>query len=355
MELHGVVLDIDGLPVAGAEVELYGENLEVPTRITTNPEGVWRSPFFVEDGEEALPIPLQLRASADGFGDALVYWEFSWLDESWLSVPVTFGPGQFVAVGQQQAPAMWLLGEEIGGATGHLVSAVTGGVIDDMEVELRWGFDAPDTDEVLATDVTSASGKFAFGSLQAGVYTARVRSGGGYDASRFPVRLEPFGADNQMGAVVPLLTEESDWAVLIWDEEVAPGLELHLSGPLSTYKGRYQIYPGNTFHPVKGDPVAEMLVLQPGIHSAAVYSLRDGEYRASAFDVDNQLIDGSTALSNSGAFIQLFTPDGVEIEQVVPGTAATSWLGLVHVNEDQMFHKPQAYSEGLDRDDVDDF
>jgi hypothetical protein len=357
VEISGVVAGSDGQAMVGVSVEILDDDGGTTSIARTDEDGVWRMPIMIEEGQEAIPWLLHLQASMSGYNDSDLFWHLSWLDESWLPIPLTFGPGQTVAVGQQTLPSILLFEKGVGGGSGTLVNAATGTAQPNIEVELRRGSGAPLSEAVVAIDTTRSDGGFAFAGLDSGVYTAVVQSQGGVGVSTFPVRLEAWGAEGQVGLVSPTLMDDELLAAITWSGDLE--LDMHLSGPLANYHGRYQVYADEEIHPVTGDDkdetVAELVFEAQGVEATMVYVSRDGEYRISSFDVTNELNSDSSAMSESDVVVYMWTAGDAHYETIGRMELGTAWMGLIYDREAGILHRPQRFSSEVDPTDVDKF
>jgi len=357
VDVSGVVAGADGVRLSGAVVEMLGEDGSIVSTATTNALGVWSIPVMVEEGQEGTPWPMHFQASLAGYNNGDMFWHLSWLDDAWLPIPLTFGPGQNVSIGEQTTPSILLFEKGVGGGAGTLINAVTGAAEYGVEIELRRGAGAPSSATVVAFDTTRSDGGFAFAGLDSGVYTASVESQGDIGASTFPVRLEAWGSDNQVGLVAPMLSDGELLAGVSWSGDLE--LDMHLSGPLANYHGRYQVYSDQYIHPVTGEDkdetVAELMYESQGIESAMVYELRDGEYRISSFDETNELISDSSMMANSDVVVYLWGAENAYYETIGLGEQGTAWMGIVYDNELGILHRPQLFSSDVDPSDVDQF
>ena len=357
VEISGVVASSSGEVLGGSSVEMLDDNGDIISRATTDAAGVWRMPIMIEEGQESIPWQLHFQASLAGYNDGDLFWHLSWLDESWLPIPLTFGPGQTVAIGEHTLPSILLFEQGVGGGSGTLIHAVTGAVQPDVDIELRRGAGAPMSQDVVALDTSRSDGGFAFAGLDSGIYTALVESQGEVGLSTFPVRVEAWGSDNQIGLVAPILLEGELLAAVTWSGDLE--LDMHLSGPLANYHGRYQVYSAEDVHPFRGDEtdevIAELVLDVPGIEATRVYTLRDGEYRISSFDVSNEQDSNSSAMSDGDVVLYLWGEGSTYYETIGQRELGTAWMGLIYDQEQGILHRPQRFSSDVDPTDVDKF
>jgi hypothetical protein len=363
VELQGQVLDQNDRGVPGADLQVTSTaNGEPLGMVSTDSDGVWSLPLFVEEGQEAQVWPMSLRATVSGYQSGQSDWSFSWLDEDWPAMPVSLGPGQFVAAGHQQSASVTVFeGDDAWTARGRTKDVLTGFAVDGVRVRLRKGWNAPVDSEVLEEQFSDANGYFSFSVQEQGIYTLETVGPPGYAASVAALRMGPESSNSQM-----MLTDKPDSQVVLMSPTLGSGemrvalswnqeqrdLDLHISGPLSGSGGRYQVYVDDTPHPVNGDPIAQVEWSSGLWESVGVYTIRSGTYRFSAFDVDNQLLVGDTSLSESGATLTLWTENGVWMERLWPGQMGTLWQGLELDVTRNLVHRLQGLDEARDAWDV---
>jgi hypothetical protein len=305
---------------------------------------------------------MSLRATVSGYQWGQSDWSFSWLDEDWPAMPVSLGPGQFVATGHQQSATVTVFeGDDAWTASGRTQDVLTGFAVNGVRVRLRRGWNAPLDGEVLEEQFSDASGYFSFSVQEQGIYTLETVGPPGYATSVAALRMGPESSNSQM-----MLTDQPDSQVVLMSPTLGSGemrvalswnqkqrdLDLHLSGPLSGSGGRYQVYVDDTPHPVNGDPIAQVEWSSGLWESVGVYTIRSGTYRFSAFDVDNQLLVGDSSLSESGATLTLWTENGVWMERLWPGQLGTLWQGLELDVTRNLVHRLQGMDEARDAWDV---
>jgi hypothetical protein len=329
VELHGQVLDEDneGVDSADVRVETASSDLLLG-QVSTDSEGRWRLPLFVEEGQENLSWPLHLSATASGFGTGDSYWSFSWTDDSWPASPISLGPGQVVAAGSQQTAAISLFsGEGQWSSQGRVVDVLSANPLGEVNLRLRKGWNAPTEAGIVQEVESDNNGDFSFVVEEQGVYTVEAVAPSGYSKSLAVIRMGPGAPDTQLVLMSPPLGNGELRAALIWRNSQRD-LDLHMSGPLAGSGGRYQVYVDDTPHPINGPPVAQVEWSDGRWESIGLYTTRSGDYRFSAHDVDNQILLGSTALSEAGASLLLWTEAEVVLESLFPGSEGTLWRGL---------------------------
>ena len=353
VELQGQVLDQNdrGVPAADLQVTSTANGESLGT-VSTDSDGLWSLPLFVEEGQEAQVWPLSLRATVSGYQPGQSDWSFSWLDKDWPAMPISLGPGQFVAAGHQQSASVIVFeGESSWTATGRTQDVLTGFAVDGARLRLRRGWNAPADSEVLEEQFSDASGNFSFSVQEQGVYTLETVGPPGYAGSVAALRMGPEAPSSQVVLMSPTLASGELRVALSWNQKQRD-LDLHLSGPLSGSAGRYQVYVDDTPHPVNGAPIAQVEWSSDSWESVGVYTIRPGTYRFSAFDVDNQLLVGDTSLSESGATLTLWTENGVWMERLWPGQLGTLWQGIELDVTTGLVHRLQGMDEVRDAWDV---
>jgi hypothetical protein len=330
--LYGAAVDAEGELIAGAEVSLVSlETGALMATVTSGDDGIWTAPIFFEEGQQELLFPVAISASAEGYARGLSYSEIA-LREPLADYPMWTGPGQTLQSVSLRMPTVTLVPEGEGAVgEGVLLDASTGEPVPRARLVLREGWNAPDDRARVGEVNTDAEGRFSVDVVPAGVYTATVEPWGGYDLTRFPIAVAPVELDDQVGLIAAPTGPDSFLVALVWDPVVAD-LDLHLTGPLageSAESARFHIYSDEPEHPPIDEPVAQMLLLEEGLQTAAVNEIRDRSvYRFSAFDVSNAGVIDATALSGARAQLQLWWDGDAWMESVSPKIQATLWRAM---------------------------
>lgn len=353
VQLHGVVLDAQGDGVAQAEVALGNPDLGVDVAsVETNDQGVWSVPIFVSESEIEETWPLKIEATADGYPAGVSHWEMSWRDLRWPASPHSLGPGQQVDLGSLRTPGIVLF-EDTGPVTvtATVQSALDGGGLGEMSVEIRAGWNAPETEPVLAQAISGPGGQVSLELPAPGIYTLHAESGGDFERSVAGLWGGPNGPDVQRVLMSPRLVGDSMRAALVW-RDADRDLDLHLSGPLAGEAGRYQVYVSDTPHPIYGEPIAEVEWVGDNWETVGVYTVRSGDYRFSAHDREFGWESGSLALAAQRPTLVLWTGDGPTMESLAPGATGTIWQALEVSADEGRVYRLQGMSEGMNEWDV---
>ena len=218
-------------------------------------------------------------------------------------------------------------GEAVGDASGTIIDAVTGSSISGVLVELRPDMVPSDdtSGSVVATTTTGAGGTYFFGGIEAGVYTAFLSADGYEDNVLVIYVVGGELSDGQDGELVPQLTADEIRIILTWGANPRD-LDSHLTAPIPE-GGRFHLfYQNNRFHPYVDLYDLDLDdTYQFGPETTTLHGLIPGTYRYSVHDYTNRNSEDSTALSNSGAQIRVFSSTGVRTFNVTPGRAGTVW------------------------------
>ena len=353
VELHGSVLDSQGLGVVGALAEVDNvENGEFLGQVVTDENGVWRLPVFVSEEDFEAISPLRIAAEASGMMRGESFWEFSWRDTEWPAMPISIGPGQEVALGQQRTAGVVLFEEAgIGTASGRVRNAVNGGSLGQITLRFRSGWNAPLSAEVVGETTSSSTGDFQITLDDPGMYTVQAEASGGFETTLAPIWAGAGSSKSQTILMSPMLQGEAMRASLIW-RSASRDLDLHMSGPLAAEGGRYQVYVSDTPHPIYGDPIAQVEHASGNWETIGAYTLRSGEYRFSAHDRENGQALDSVELAAEEPTLLLWTNNGPVMESLSPGAVGTLWQAMEYDTSSGLSYRLQGMSEGEDEWDV---
>ena len=296
--------------------------------------------------------PVRIDASANGLQNGSGFWGFSWTDDSWPAVPVSFGPGQQISAGTQRTVPVVLF-EALGGwqGGGKVRDASTGELLGQVMLRLRAGWGAPNEEQVVFETASDSNGEFSLTVDQPGMYTVEAVAPAGYSRSIAPFRMGPNSPVNQLVLLSPAVPSGAMRASLVWRSS-ARDLDLHVSGPLAGEAGRYQVYAEDTPHPIYGEPIAEVEALEGTYETIAVNTLRSGVYRVSAFDKDNSLAESSTALGEAHATLLMWTEEDCVMESLGPDAVGNLWRGLEYHTSTEDTLRLQEMDEGRNDWDV---
>ena len=356
LTLYGAAVDAEGTSLQGVEVSVANRDTgALIGTVESSDDGQWYLPVLFEVGEEETLFPVIITASSDGYSDGVTFAE-AVLREPDADYPFWGGAGQsFQAVELRMPPVTLVPDGDSAGGSGQLLDATTGEAVPLARMQLRQGYNAPDSRGVDAEVSTDADGAFDVTGLPGGVYTARIEPFPGYALTRFPVTVVPGGRGGQKGLIVPPEGIESFRVALTWDAGVAE-LDLHVTGPLagsSLDTAGFHIWADDPDHPPTDEPIAQVVLFSEGLQSAVVNEIRERDaYRFSGFDVTNAAVEVSTALSETGALMQLWWDGEAWMETVSPGVEATLWRALELDPVSREVLRLQEYELGVGEDEA---
>ena len=223
-----------------------------------------------------------------------------------------------------------------GDISGQLTDALTGELIRNANLEMRWGINPPEENDVLYTGSTGTLGRYTIENVKAGVYTI-FASKSGYRDGSFIVKV--IGAEltaNQDGFLSPTIEGEEMRIVLTWG--VRPGdLDSHLWAP---HNGCETDNPFHLYYPDAGSwghgcTAYFSLDLDDtssyGPETTTIWQWNPtGTYRFLVHDFTNHSsctpsIFPCKAMSNSGATVTVLTSTDTYVYNITPDVSATGW------------------------------
>jgi hypothetical protein len=365
VQLYGRIYDEHGDGVPGAEISLATEDGALIAPCITNQDG-WYAAVILAD--EHRGHALRVVARAEGYASTEAWIPLDLVDGSPQVLPAY--PPQIWSLWSRELPALPMALEvNSGQAEGIVLDAISGepptedsgGDLEPVvfEVELRKGWNAPDSERVVGSVETGGgvaeAGRFLFEGIPTGVYTARIPGTGGYTAARFPLLVRSSDAREIRVAVSPALASNEVRATLVWGDAPAD-LDLHITGPrASVTEGessweRFHVWAGAPYFPANATDADDRVVAMErvdedgvGPETVVVYDLRgSGEYRFSVYDASHASEGGVEDLSQSGALVQLWlgarTP---EFFEVAPGQPGNTWRAAVWDTEEDLLLRLQ--------------
>jgi uncharacterized protein YfaP (DUF2135 family) len=251
---------------------------------------------------------------------------------------VTVTTGATVAAGTiPLAPS----GPGLGGIDGRVVNGQSGSGLAGATVELRLG-----VNNLAGTPLRSVQsgtgGAFAFAGLNPGTYTLRAATAGFGAGHRAAITVGSATIGNQDVVLVPV--SNGTRVVLQWGATPAD-LDAHLTGPLLA-GGRFHVY-FSARGSLTVEPFAQLDVDDTngfGPETITISQVKPGVYRYSVHDYSNRTSTTSTALSASGARVDLYV-NGVLTQQFfVPPGPGNLWTvfemngGVVTAVNTMSFH-----------------
>lgn len=215
---------------------------------------------------------------------------------------------------------------------GTVHNALTGSSIEGVTVQLRPGWDNKNgtlatvietgTDAVTITD---SSGQYSLEVLE-GCYTAEFIKEG-YITGYANVICTNMNDADQDVVLTPVLSDDEYRIVLTWSS-TPRDLDSHISGPLST-GDRFHVYYSHMSASDNGETVAKLDlddISSYGPETITLKKTQDGVYKYAVHDFTNRSSTSSTALSMSGAKVELYCGNSLIATYNVPiNVTGTVW------------------------------
>ena len=216
--------------------------------------------------------------------------------------------------------------------TGTVRNALTGASIDGVTVRLRpgWGNQSGALATLAGTNndavtVTDANGQYSL-EVNEGCYTAEVIKEG-YITGYVNVICTNMNDTNQDAVLTPVLSDNEYRIVLTWSS-TPRDLDSHISGPLST-GGRFHVYYSDMSASDNGETVASLDLDDTSSYGPETITLtktQNGVYKYAVQDYSNRNSSSSTALSMSGAKVELYCGNSLVGTYTVPiNKTGTVW------------------------------
>lgn len=216
--------------------------------------------------------------------------------------------------------------------TGTVRNALTGASIDGVTVRLRpgWGNQSGTLATLAGTNndavtVTDANGQYSL-EVNEGCYTAEVIKEG-YITGYVNVICTNMNDTNQDAVLTPVLSDNEYRIVLTWSS-TPRDLDSHISGPLST-GGRFHVYYSDMSASDNGETVASLDLDDTSSYGPETITLtktQNGVYKYAVQDYSNRNSSSSTALSMSGAKVELYCGNSLVGTYTVPiNKTGTVW------------------------------
>lgn len=201
-----------------------------------------------------------------------------------------------------------------GTASGKVTDALTGQGVAGLTLNIRKGINVI-TGDIVATVTTGSDGSYTTPTIDAGNYSVeivdeRTLSGGDirYLNNVFVIKvLGNHAIPNQNGYVTSSLQANQLRIVLKWGEQPRD-LDSHLVGP-AVEGGGFHVYYSDRNYEVNSTLVANLDLDDTdsyGPETTTIYEMAPGVYTYMIHDYTNRYSDNSTALSSSGAYIEVF-------------------------------------------------
>lgn len=208
--------------------------------------------------------------------------------------------------------------------TGTVRNALTGSNIDGVTVQLRpgWGNQSGALATLAGTNndavtVTDENGHYSL-EVNEGCYTAEFIKDG-YITGYVNVICTNMNDTNQDAVLTPVLSDNEYRVVLTWSSTPSD-LDSHISGPLST-GGRFHVYYNDMSASDNGETVARLDLDDTSSYGPETITLtktQSGVYKYAVHDYSNRSSSSSTALSMSGAKVELYCGNALVGTYTVP-------------------------------------
>ncbi len=314
-DVTGVAVDAETeLPIEGADVDisLVSSGQLVDTQVT-DPNGKFTFTALTDD-------EYKIELSYPGYITT----------EMWTGVVMDL---------ESQLPTGTMVMHPViihGDISGKITDALTGELVGNVSLELRWGINPPEENAVLYTGSTGALGRYTIENVKAGVYTV-FASKNGYRDGSFIVKV--IGAEevpNQDGFLSPGIEGEEMRIVLTWG--LTPtDLDSHLWAPHNGCEGTnpyHLYYPDSENSGGQGCSSYFSLDLDDvtsyGPETTTIWQWNPTDsYRFLVQDYTNRSCTPGVlpckAMSNSGATVTVLTATDTFVFNISPDTSATAW------------------------------
>ncbi len=348
VQLYGRVTTEHGDFGSGLDVSIASSDGALILETTTDKNG-WYSVAVL--ATELEGHALQVQIDGDGYAPTLAWIDLT-LDQGELMSMPSHPPQIWSLWARQLPPLQVALDAASGQAEGLILDTATGlPAVEDvggqelplvLEIELREGWNAPDSELVVTTITTGLAalqGRWLVSGIAPGSYTARVRGDGGFTAARFPVLVRAETQRELLATVTRALATDEIRAALVWGDSPAD-LNLHVTGPRgsvapgeSQYE-RFHVWDEAPYHPANASDVHDRVVTMDlladdglGPESLSVHDMRSaGAYRFTVFDHSNASDPSGESLGWSSAMVQLWIGTREpRFFEVTPGLEGNLW------------------------------
>lgn len=194
-----------------------------------------------------------------------------------------------------------------GTVNGKIKDAISGTGIENAVIHIRKGYQSSQG-EIIQTVTTDRNGQYNLPTLPAGLYSGEV-SAEGYIPYTFNIHSKKGATiSNQNGILSPVIEEAQTRFVLNWGDQ-ANDLDLHLTGPAMGDE-RFHLFWDTKQYTEENIVMAQLDGNDSknsfGHEVATILKQKQGIYRLSVFNYSYRLHEGSTALTNSKARIDVY-------------------------------------------------
>lgn len=258
------------------------------------------------------------------------------------------------------SPELQIVSDEYAGAgavSGVIKNAFTGAGVEGITINIRQGINST-KGPIVGTTVSNEGGKYSI-NLPGGNYTAEL-SGSNYITGYFDlISIGGRTTGNQDGVVSPVIMRGQTRIVLTWGE-VPRDLDSHLTGTLPDSKlfHTFYYYKTASYNNVKYADLDLDDRSSFGPETTTIYKETDGIYTFYVHDFTNYRYTSSTALSNSGAQVKVYSGDVLlETFNVPVNQGGTLWKVFsmkdgVIVPLNEMSYANDAEKIGLPQEDI---
>jgi Carboxypeptidase regulatory-like domain len=311
-DLAGVAVDAEtGNPIEGAEIEvvLISSGETVYTQ-TTDALGKFTIASLTDD-------EYKVNLSYPGYITT----------EMWTGVVMDL---------ESQLPTGTMVMQPViihGDISGKITDALTGNLLGNVDLELRWGINPPEENAVLYTGSTGPAGRYTIEDVRAGVYTIFASKNGYRDGSFIIKTIGSQTVPNQDGFLSPGISGEEMRIVLTWGQ-IPSDLDSHLWAPNNGCESQnpfHLYYPDSgpfghgctSFFSLDLDDTSSY-----GPETTTIWQWNPtGSYRFLVHDYSNfsSCNPPCKAMSNSGATVTVLTATDTFVFNITPDTSATAW------------------------------
>ena len=296
-------------PIENARIDIYAD-IEYTIMITTVYSG--------EDGSYATELPMgtyYIKITAQGY--------ISFDSLQIIRDEATFLESFLMVEGEENS-------DQTGTIGGIIKNSVTGETIQEVTLTVRKGWNNT-TGEILQTIRTDTYGNYN-AELPLGNYTILIEKNS-YVVNYINIVVTITGNLNFNASIIPENTTEipsGDLRVVLSWGESPSDLDSHLIGPKANGSSKFHVFYSSKTYSENNERVAMLDVddtTSYGPETVTIYSINEvGTYRYYVHNFTNKSSTNSTALSESGAKVQVYVGEAlVATYNVPPSKTGTLW------------------------------